>query len=54
MKQEGYTYLLFWVDRKDEQLRSAVDGDAALVLEKEFLNSKGSSVRLYSVQQGRQ
>jgi hypothetical protein len=54
LKKEGYTSILLWVDRKNETLRSAVDGDAALVLEKEFPNSKGSSVRLYSVQQGRQ
>jgi 4-amino-4-deoxy-L-arabinose transferase-like glycosyltransferase len=54
LKKDGYTYLLFWVGRKDEQLRSAVEGDTELVLIKEFLNRKGSSVRLYSVQQGRQ
>jgi hypothetical protein len=54
LKKDGYTHFLFWIDRKDKQLRSAVDGDTALVLEREFLNRKGSSVRLYSVQQGRQ
>jgi len=54
LKSEGYTYLLLWIHRKNEKLRLAVDGDAALLLEREFPNSKGSSVRLYSVQQGRQ
>jgi len=54
LKKDGYTYLLFWVGRKDEQLRSAVEGDTELVFIKEFLNSKGSSVRLYRVMQGRQ
>ena len=54
LKKEGYTYFLLWIHRKNEKLRSAVDGDAALVLEREFPNSKGSSVRFYSVQQGRQ
>ncbi len=53
LKKEGYTYFLLWIHRKDEQLRSAVDGDMTLVLEKEFPNSRGSTVRLYSVQQGR-
>jgi hypothetical protein len=46
LKKDGYTYLLFWVGRKDEQLRSAVEGDTELVFIKEFPNSKGSTVRL--------
>jgi len=50
LKKEGYMYFLFWVSRKDEQLRSAVDGDAELVLEREFPNRKGSSVRFYRVE----
>ena len=50
LKEEGYTYFLFWIDRKDEQLRSAVDGDAGLVLEREFLNKRGNSVRLYRLE----
>jgi hypothetical protein len=54
LKKEGYTSFLLWIHRKNEKLRSAVDSDAALVLEREFPNSKGSSVRLYSVQQVRQ
>jgi hypothetical protein len=54
LKKEGYTSFLLWIHRKNEKLRSAVDGDAALLLEREFPNRKGSSVRLYSVQQGRQ
>jgi hypothetical protein len=49
LKKEGYTSLLLWIHRKNEKLRSAVDGDAALVLEREFPNRKGSSVKLYSV-----
>jgi hypothetical protein len=51
LKKEGYTSFLLWIHRKNEKLRTAVDSDAALVLEREFPNSKGSSVRLYSVQQ---
>jgi len=54
LKKEGYTSFLLWIHRKNEKLRSAVDSDAALVLEREFPDSKGSSVRLYSVQQVRQ
>ena len=54
LKKEGYTYFLLWIHRKNEKLRSAVDGDAALVLEREFPNGKGSSVKLYSMKPGRQ
>jgi hypothetical protein len=54
LKKEGYTYFLLWIHRKNEKLRSAVESDTELVFIKEFLNRKGSSVRLYSVQQGRQ
>ena len=49
LKAEGYASLLLWIHRKNEKLRSAVDGDAALALEREFPGRKGSSVRLYSV-----
>jgi hypothetical protein len=50
LKDEGYTYLVLWVDRKQEQLQSAADG--ALELEKEFLNDRGGSVRLYRMPSG--
>ena len=52
LKSEGYAYLLIWIDRKQAQLRSAVDSDTGLELEKEFLNRKGNSVRLYRVVPG--
>ncbi|MDB4516430.1 hypothetical protein N9089_02385 [Crocinitomicaceae bacterium] len=49
LKIEGYTYLLLWIDRKDEQLRLAAEADGSLVLEMDWPNKKGSSVRLYKV-----
>ncbi|MDX2456306.1 MAG: hypothetical protein QNL87_02240 [Gammaproteobacteria bacterium] len=49
LKKQGYTYLLFWIDREDAPLRLAVEADSSLVLEKEFPNNKGDSVRLYRV-----
>lgn len=52
LKSEGYTHLMLWIDRKQAQLRSAVEGDAGLELEKEFLNKKGDSVRFYRVASG--
>jgi len=54
LKKGGYTHFLFWIDRKDEQLRSVVDGDTELVLEREFLNKKGNSVRFYRLNLVRQ
>ena len=54
LKKEGYTSFLLWIHRKNEKLRSAVDGDAALVLEREFPNRTGSSVKLYSMKPVRQ
>ncbi len=54
LKKEGYTSFLLWIHRKDEQLRAAVAGDAALVFEREFPDSKGSSVKLYSIKPERQ
>lgn len=49
LKNEGYSYLLLWIHRKQHQLRSAAEADAGLVLEKEFAGEKGGSVRLYRV-----
>ena len=49
LKKEGYTYFMFWISRKDEQLQSTVDGDTGLLLVKEFLNKSGNSVRFYRV-----
>jgi len=54
LKKEGYTSFLLWIHRKNEKLRLAVDSDTELVLEREFTNRKGSSVKLYSVKPGRQ
>ena len=50
LKKEGYTYFMFWISRKDEQLQSTVDGDTGLLLVKEFLNKSGNSVRFYRVE----
>jgi len=54
LNKEGYTHFLLWIHRKNEKFRSALDGDAGLVLEREFPNSKGSSVKLYSMKPGGQ
>jgi len=54
LKKEGYTSFLLWIHREDERLRAAVDGDAALVLEREFPNRNGNSVKLYSMKPRRQ
>jgi hypothetical protein len=50
LKKEGYDYLLVWIDRKDELLRSAVEGDTDLVLQKDFTNKSGNSVGFYSLE----
>lgn len=49
---EGYTHLLLWVGRKDEDLRLAVENNPALELEKDFKNRKGDSARLYRIKSG--
>ena len=49
IKDEGYSYLLFWIDRKNAKLRRLLEGDPALLLEKEFPGSKGNTVRFYRI-----
>ena len=49
IKDEGYTHVLFWIDRKNAGLRKLLEGDPALLLEKEFPGIKGNTVRLYRI-----
>ena len=49
IKSEGYTHVLFWIDRKNARLRKLLEGDPALLLEKEFPGIKGNTVRLYRI-----
>lgn len=42
-------YLLLWVDRKHEQLTSAIEEGSMLVPVREFRNSKGDMVEVYKI-----
>lgn len=53
LRDAGYAYILFWIDRRDERLRSSVDADTGLLLVKEFPNKSGNTVRLYRLEQVR-
>jgi len=46
---QGNDYLLLWIGRKHEQLKSVMEDAGALVPVREFRNKKGDSVRLYKV-----